>query len=109
MVHHLGGSCRRPTTAAAAGAPSNAGDGENLTQWYCSRPACIGVVKVGFVVPLCLMRSLKSLGAASLVSTSICFAFIVVLVGKLVMEVAKGGELPPLRWGGASCPQVDPR
>ena len=49
------------------------------------------------VTPLCLRRSLKSLGFASFLSCAIFVAFIGILVGKLASDVVEGKPLPPLR------------
>ena len=121
IAKRMGGSCRRrvviPHTSSSSSVSLWSGDAPSLpedpaappggstpptdliiTEWFCRRDACIAVVMILLVTPLCLCRSLKSLGFASFVSCAIFVGFIGILMGKLANEVVgEGKHLPPLR------------
>ena len=52
------------------------------SEWFCSRGFCVFATLAAFVVPLCLCRSLRSLGWASFASVGICVGIIVVAFGE---------------------------
>ena len=52
------------------------------SEWFCSRGFCVLATLAAFVVPLCLCRSLRSLGWASFASVGICVGIIAVALGE---------------------------
>ena len=88
----LTGAAYRPAREYVSRSLSGGGDGDGgapaspsmriRSEWFCSRRFCVLATLAVFVVPLCLCRSLRSLGWASFASVGICVGIIAVALGE---------------------------